>query len=97
MVAAIKNNFSSDIKYTVPEGGMFLWVTLPEGLSSLELFEIAIKHKVAFVPGNPFYTYNIGETNNLRLNLSCVDEATIEKGIIRLAGAINELVQSKNK
>lgn len=95
MISAIKHNFPSDVNYTVPEGGMFLWVTLPEGLSSMELFDIAIKHKVAFVPGNPFYTYDIEATNNLRLNFSCVDEATIEKGILRLADAINELLQSK--
>jgi 2-aminoadipate transaminase len=92
MITAIKENFPPGVGYTLPEGGMFLWITLPEGISSMELFELAIKHKVAFVPGNPFYTYDIKVTNNLRLNFSCVDEKTIEIGIRRLAQAISELL-----
>ena len=92
MINAIKKNFPEGVGYTEPEGGMFLWITLPEGISSMELFDIAIKHKVAFVPGNPFYTYDVKSTNNLRLNFSCVDEKTIEIGIERLSQAISDLL-----
>jgi 2-aminoadipate transaminase len=93
MINAIKKNFPEGVGYTEPEGGMFLWITLPEGISSMELFDLAIKHKVAFVPGNPFYTYDVKSTNNLRLNFSCVDEKMIEVGMQRLAMAITELLQ----
>ena len=68
---------------------MFLWVTLPEQMSSMQLFERAIKDKVAFVPGHPFYI-NKKEVNTLRLNYSCVDAETIKIGIKRLAQAIHE-------
>jgi len=94
MINAIKENFPEGVGYTLPEGGMFLWITLPEGISSMELFDVAIKHKVAFVPGNPFYTYDVKVTNNLRLNFSCVDEKMIETGIQRLTKAINELLST---
>jgi 2-aminoadipate transaminase len=70
---------------------MFLWATLPEGSSSIELFNLAIEDKVAFVPGNPFYI-NKETTNTLRLNFSCVDEQTIEIGIKRLGKSIERLL-----
>lgn len=88
MVSAINDFFPKNVEYTIPEGGMFLWVTLPEGYSSMELFDLAIKRNVAFVPGNPFYTYAKPYYRTLRLNFSCSDEKTICIGIERLAGAI---------
>ena len=69
---------------------MFLWVTLPEGMSSIELFEIAIDENVAFVPGEAFYSDN-PESNTLRLNFSNSDEKKIEEGIKRLGSAIKSL------
>jgi 2-aminoadipate transaminase len=80
MVRAIQENFPASVTISEPEGGMFLWAQLPEGMSALKLFEKALARKVAFVPGDPFY---IGRqhTNTLRLNFSCLDEASIEKGI----------------
>jgi 2-aminoadipate transaminase len=73
---------------------MFLWVSLPDQLSSMTLFSIAIEKKVAFVPGHPFY---IGKdyTNTLRLNFSSADEATIDMGIKRLASALYDLKGNK--
>lgn len=87
MIAAIEKYFPSEVKFTRPEGGMFLWVTLPQHLSALELFEHAIKENVAFVPGTPFYVDNDG-TNNMRLNFSNADENVIEEGIKRLGQLI---------
>jgi 2-aminoadipate transaminase len=89
MMESIRQYFPPEIKYTKPEGGMFLWVTLPPQTSSMKLFERAIRDKVAFVPGHPFYI-NKKETNTLRLNFSCVDEETIRIGIKRLAQAMQE-------
>ncbi|MHC4623063.1 MAG: aminotransferase-like domain-containing protein [Planctomycetota bacterium] len=91
MIKSIESHFPSDVSHTRPEGGMFLWATLPEGVSSMELFELAIEDKVAFVPGNPFYV-NEETTNTLRLNFSCVDEHTIEIGIERLAKSMERLL-----
>jgi len=90
MVAMIKKYFPQDVKYTKPEGGMFLWVTLPVGMSSMELFEAAIDENVAFVPGEAFYSEN-PEKNTLRLNFSNSDEKRIQEGIKRLGHAIKNL------
>lgn len=87
MVASIEKYFPSNVACTRPEGGMFLWATLPEGMSSMNLFNDAIKENVAFVPGFPFYVDGGGQ-NTLRLNYSNVNEATIEEGVRRLANVI---------
>ena len=93
MINSIKKYFPNEVQFTQPDGGMFLWVTLPDKISSMKLFEIAIEKKVAFVPGHPFY---IGkdETDTLRLNFSNVDEFTIDIGIKRLGDAIRLLLKN---
>ncbi|MEC4677072.1 MAG: PLP-dependent aminotransferase family protein [Nitrospirota bacterium] len=91
MLESIERYFPSDVGYTRPEGGMFLWATLPEHVTSLELFDLAVKDKVIFVPGDPFYVNRSG-TNTLRLSFSCVDAATIKTGICRLGKAIDKLL-----
>lgn len=91
MVACIKEYLPPEVACTNPEGGMFLWITLPKGTSSMQLFDLAIQDKVAFVPGNPFYVDG-RETETLRLNFSCVDEETIEQGIMRLAKSLKKLI-----
>ena len=91
MIGAIKEFFPAGVQCTNPEGGMFLWVTLPEGVSSMRLFEAAIAKKVAFVPGTPFYV-DRKDTNTLRLNFSCSDEPSIVEGIRRLGDSIKQLI-----
>ncbi|HEX3014436.1 MAG TPA: PLP-dependent aminotransferase family protein, partial [Methanobacterium sp.] len=91
MVSMIEEYFPENVEYTKPEGGMFLWVTLPEGLSSMDLFELAIKENVAFVPGQAFYVDGSG-INSLRLNFSNSNEEQIEEGIKRLGNAIKKLI-----
>ncbi|KAB1443510.1 PLP-dependent aminotransferase family protein [Pseudodesulfovibrio senegalensis] len=92
MVAMIDEYFPDTVETTRPDGGMFLWVTLPKGCSSMELFDKAIERKVAFVPGKPFYTDGGGE-NTLRLNFSNAEPDRIEEGIKRLAESIREFVR----
>jgi 2-aminoadipate transaminase len=89
MVSMIAEYFPEEIKYTKPEGGMFLWITLPDGISSLDLVDLAIKENVAFVPGKAFYVDG-GGNNTLRLNFSNSDEEKIEEGIKRLAKIIKK-------
>lgn len=90
MLDAMDKYFPKNIEYTRPDGGMFLWVTLPEGASSLKLFPKALEKKVAFVPGDPFYI-NKKDVNTLRLNYTNADCETIEEGIRRLGELLSEL------
>ncbi len=92
MINSIKEYFPPGVTHTRPEGGMFLWAALPDGLSSRQLLDIAVKDKVIFVPGDPFYV-NKKDTNTMRLNFSCADEKMIRTGIERLGSAIKKLLQ----
>lgn len=87
MVKLMEESFPSEVHFTRPEGGMFLWVTLPEGISSLKLFDRAIKEKVAFAPGQAFFSDGSG-SNTMRLNFSNCNEEKITQGIERLAKVI---------
>lgn len=89
MLAALARYCPPTVKYTRPEGGMFLWMTLPDGVSSMKLFDRALAAKVAFVPGIPFYADGGGDST-MRLNFSNSDEERIEEGIKRLGRAIDE-------
>ncbi len=92
MLSSMARHFPADVTYTRPEGGMFVWAELPGNAAALDLFDLAVKDKVIFVPGDPFYI-NKKRTQTMRLNFSCVDEGTIETGIGRLGAAIRELLQ----
>ena len=74
-------------KYTVPEGGLFVWAELPEGMDSLALLNRAIEKNVAFVPGTHFYPDG-GHLNTLRLNFSMQEVDTIYEGMDRLIAAM---------
>ena len=90
MVRSIREFLPSEVKHTEPEGGMFLWITLPEGMSSLDLLEFAMDEKVAFVPGEAFYTEK-PEVNTMRLNFSNCCEEEIVEGMKRLGNAIKKM------
>ncbi len=90
----IKKYFPPQVQVTQPEGGMFMWATLPDGISSMKLMELAGLEKVAFVPGDPFY---VSESNvsTLRLNFTNSDNALIEEGIKRLGSVIQKLMDAQ--
>ncbi|MBD5514516.1 MAG: PLP-dependent aminotransferase family protein [Lachnospiraceae bacterium] len=90
MMDAMDRYFPSTVKYTKPHGGMFLGVTLPEGVSAMSLFPKALEKKVAFVPGDPFYI-GIENANTMRLNYTNADCEIIEEGIRRLGDLLKEL------
>jgi 2-aminoadipate transaminase len=92
MLNAISNYFPENVKVLPSTGGMFLWVVLPEYISSLDLFYEAVKEKVVFVPGDPFYV-NKQNTNAFRLNFSNASNENIEEGIKRLGHVINQKIQ----
>jgi 2-aminoadipate transaminase len=96
MVSLIDRHLSKWASCTRPEGGMFLWLTLPEQYSAMELLKYAMKENVAFVPGDAFYTDDTGK-NTFRLNFSNSDAAKIEKGILSLARAMDKYFAKKIK
>lgn len=83
MLTALDRHFPATVQWTRPQGGLFLWATLPEGMSSSVLLQEALKEKVAFVPGNAFHPTGGGE-RTLRLNFSYATPEVIEEGIRRL-------------
>jgi len=83
MLDALDEHSPKCVRWTHPEGGLFLWVTLPEGNDSAELMKEALKQNVAFVPGGSFHPLGGGE-NTIRLNFSFSNPQTINEGISRL-------------
>ena len=97
MLAAMSHFFPPEVHWTRPQGGLFLWVTLPDWLDAADLFNRAIQYKVAFVPGASFYPDGSGH-NTMRLNFSNAQPAQIEIGIERLGEAIRaELASHKEE
>ncbi|WP_432667248.1 PLP-dependent aminotransferase family protein [Wukongibacter baidiensis] len=92
MIEAIKNEFPDGIKYTHPEGGLFIWVELPSQINSREVLDRCLDNDVAFVPGGSFFP-NGGNENTLRLNYSNMTEERIEEGIIRIAKVLREVLK----
>jgi 2-aminoadipate transaminase len=85
MLEALEKHMPDGIKWTRPEGGMFIWLTCPENVDTDKLFDKAIENKVAFIPGSKFYPAGIDKRNELRLNFSYPDIETIHEGVQRLA------------
>jgi len=88
MLAAIERSFPAGTLWTRPEGGLFVWVSLPRGLDAEELLGDAMRDRVAFVPGAPFYpAAPCHET--LRLNFSNRPPVLIAEGIARLGACVS--------
>jgi 2-aminoadipate transaminase len=83
MLDALDEHSPKNVHWTHPEGGLFLWVTLPEGNDAADLMKEALKQNVAFVPGSSFHPLGGGE-NTIRLNFSFCNPLTINEGIARL-------------
>jgi 2-aminoadipate transaminase len=87
MRKALEEHFPTEARWTRPEGGLFLWVELPEKIKAREIFEAALKEKVAFVTGEPFFA-EAARQNFMRLNFSNQSPEMIEEGIRRIAGVL---------
>ncbi len=90
MLQALKEFFPPEVSWTHPQGGLFLWVTLPEGMDCHELFKVAVSNDVAFVPGDCFYTEEGEGLRNMRLNFSYTSPEQIREGIRRLSMAVKK-------
>ena len=80
-----------EVSWTIPEGGLFLFLTLPDCLDAEELFHKTIQKKVAFVAGKVFYCDG-GGSNTLRLNFSFGNDEQNQKGVKILAEVIHEQI-----
>ncbi|MFN3498536.1 MAG: PLP-dependent aminotransferase family protein, partial [Pannonibacter indicus] len=90
MLDALSRHMPQGCNWSRPDGGMFVWVTLPEGLDGAALLARSLETvKVAFVPGKAFFADGSG-ANTLRLSFSCANETMIEEGISRLGKLIPE-------
>jgi len=94
MLNLIEDIFPDGVTYKKPEGGLFLWMSLPDGSDSTEMLKEAINNGVAFVPGAPFYPGGGGETK-MRLNFSNATNDQIFGGIKRLAGVLERAYTKK--
>lgn len=91
MCGAIDKYFPQDAVRTDPDGGLFVWVTLPEKVNAREVFDACVAQKVAFVVGPPFFAEG-GHENTLRMNFSMPTIPDIEKGVERMGQIIREFV-----
>jgi 2-aminoadipate transaminase len=87
MLDALQEFFPASASWTRPQGGMFIWVTLPAHIDSMELLEAAVAQNVAFVPGAPFYA-NTPASNTLRLSFVTVPPEQIRVGVEKLGKLI---------
>lgn len=87
MLDAMQEHFPAGVSWTKPEGGMFIWVTLPQQIDAMKLLEQSLAARVAFVPGAPFYANNPA-TNTLRLSFVTVPPERIREGIAVLGKLI---------
>jgi 2-aminoadipate transaminase len=88
MLQAMDEFFPKEVEWTRPQGGLFLWVTLPDGMDCDRLFKAAVDQNVAFVPGYCFFPEEADGYRNFRLNFSASNPEQIREGIRRLAVAI---------
>jgi len=93
MLKALEEHMPEGVTWTKPQGGLFLWVRLPEHMSTVELFEEALANNVAYVIGSAFHHDGTGK-NTMRLNFSYPSEEQITEGIQRLAKAIKKGMQT---
>jgi len=97
MLAALEKYFPREVKWNRPRGGLFVLVTLPEGVDMPALLRTAMdQYNVSFVPGQPFFVDGSG-ANTLRLAFSKETETNIEEGIRRLGGAIQSHLSMMNR
>ncbi|MCS3742516.1 MULTISPECIES: PLP-dependent aminotransferase family protein [unclassified Rhizobium] len=88
MLAALEKYMPAGTSWTKPEGGMFIWVTLPDGMDGAKLLAKSLETaKVAFVPGKAFFADGSG-ANTFRVSFSCANDQMIEEGISRLGALV---------
>jgi 2-aminoadipate transaminase len=88
MLSCIEEFFPENLSYSKPEGGLFIWVELPQGIDSAHIFSECLKNNVACVPGTPFFP-NGTRNNALRLNYSNMSAEQIVEGMKRMGDVLH--------
>jgi 2-aminoadipate transaminase len=92
MLTALSHYFPSEATWTEPQGGLFIWVTLPPTLDTTAVLQQALAAHVAFAPGSAFFAQGGGQ-HMMRLNFTCMDPDRIEEGIRRLGGVLTHSME----
>jgi 2-aminoadipate transaminase len=90
MLDALAEHFPREASWTRPQGGLFIWATLPDYIDTTDLLARALEENVAFVPGRAAYLDGRGGSE-MRLNFSGVDESLIREGVRRIGKVVREL------
>ncbi|AEA70585.1 MULTISPECIES: PLP-dependent aminotransferase family protein [Pseudomonas] len=93
--AALHKHFADIADWSVPQGGLFFWLTLRQPLDTRTLLPAALAADVAFMPGEPFFPEPDQHPGHLRLNFSHIDPARLDEGLKRLAGVVREALAVK--
>jgi 2-aminoadipate transaminase len=96
MIEAMRAHFPAEVRFVEPDGGMFIWCTLPKKMKASDLFKKAIEQGVAFVDGSVFFANGGGE-NTFRLNFTNSTDDAIKTGIARLGAVIRESMTPAKK
>ena len=92
MLEGAKKYFPGDVKLTNPDGGIFLWCTMPDGIDTGAIFEKAVENKVAFVPGRTCMADIDKVSNCFRLNYTTVSNEKIDEGMKILGRILQDYV-----
>ncbi len=93
MVGALRDHFPSQATWTEPDGGLFIWATLPDYIDTSDLLAKALREDVAFVPGQAAFVEQGRGRSSMRLNFSGVSDGEIAEGVRRIGKAIGEQVE----
>jgi DNA-binding transcriptional MocR family regulator len=92
MLAALDDMFPAGARWTRPEGGFYVWVTLPEGLDAKAMLPRAVTNRVAYVPGTAFYADGFG-SSCMRLSYCYPSPDRIREGVHRLTAVIEQEIE----
>ncbi|HET9119556.1 MAG TPA: PLP-dependent aminotransferase family protein [Solirubrobacterales bacterium] len=93
MLEALERHFPPQAVWSEPQGGLFLWATLPDYIDTTDLLAKALRENVAFVPGRAAYVDGTSGASSMRLNFSASDEGELREGIRRIGHVITEQIQ----
>ena len=93
MLEALERHFPPQAVWSVPDGGLFLWATLPGYIDTTNLLAKALRENVAFVPGRAAYVDGTSGASSMRLNFSASDEDQLREGVRRIGQVITEQIE----
>ena len=94
MLKTMEETFPEGVTWTIPEGGLFTWVTLPEGVDATEIAPKLLEQNVAYVPGASFYPYP-GKENHFRMNYSNATEENLVIGVKRIGAVLTQVLADR--